>query len=455
MKIKKILYLLTIILVLIFLSFNFSACKKNDIANKLDNYMLAFNKNSNFKYCGTILVAKGDKILFNKAYGMANYEKRIPNKPNSVFAIGSISKSFTAVAIMQLQEQQLLSVNDPISKYIAGNERGDDITIHQLLTHTSGLIRDGLRPSSFRTTLEENINYINKQPLLFEPEASSSYSNAGYTFLAAIIEKVSGKNYNDYIRDNILIPLKMKNSSLGMDALYKARQSIGYKILANETRRLSLIDFSNIIGCGNIFSTTEDLYKYNKALHSEKLLNKDSLDKMFTSYSDFNYGYGWGVSKFLEHKEFSHNGHIGGYNSTIIRFPDDDYVLILLSNNDDDTAINQVCRDLSAIVLGEKYIMPEKIEVVSIDSKTLEKYVGEYEFAEGIKISIKYENGEFYQTEKDGKKFKLLPLSKIEFYPKHDEYSRLKFILDKNNDVTGVEIFTNWKLYVAKKVIKN
>ncbi len=149
-----------------------SKAEKNkiaDIASELDQFMIAYNENCSYKYSGTILVAKGDEILLSKGYGMADYEENISNEPDNVFAIGSITKSFTAVAIMQLHEKQLLNVNERISKYIDGNERGDDITVHHLLTHTSGLIRDGLVYGSRIVSLEENIDFINRKPMLFEP----------------------------------------------------------------------------------------------------------------------------------------------------------------------------------------------------------------------------------------------------------------------------------------------
>jgi CubicO group peptidase (beta-lactamase class C family) len=209
---------------------------QSDLAVKLDEYMTAYNENCSYKYSGTILVAQGNTILLNKGYGMADYSKGIQNTPDKVLAIGSISKSFTALAIMQLAEKGLLNVNDPISKYITGHKRGKDITIHQLLTHTSGLPRDGLLVlGSEKVELKENLDYINKQPMLYEPGEKLAYSNAGYIMLAAIIEKVSGKTYNDYIRDNIFIPLGMNSSICGTDAAYWENQSVGYKILTGLT----------------------------------------------------------------------------------------------------------------------------------------------------------------------------------------------------------------------------
>lgn len=426
-----------------------------DIVVKLDEFITAYNENCTYKYSGSILVAKGSEILLDKGYGMANYEENVPNKPDTVFAIGSLTKSFTATAIMQLQEKKLLNVNDPISKYIDGNKRGDDITIHHLLTHTSGLKRDGLVLGSSEVPLKKNIDFINQAneaALMFEPGEGYSYSNAGYVILAAIIEKVSGKPYHDYIKDHILIPLKMTHSSLGMDDSYVQNQAVGYNILTDAPRKLTLTNFSCITGAGNIYSTVEDMYKYDRALYNEKLLSKESLDKMFATYSTGHYGYGWGVSERFGHREISHQGHIDGYYSSMIRFPDDDLVLIFLCNNADSTALYEVMGNMSAIVLGEDYIIPEKLNIVEVNSEVLNKCAGKYEFADGLSIIIEYEKGKLYQKLDDKRSYELLPISETEFYPRNLECARAKFIFDKNKNVVGLEAFSNGITYKGKKV---
>lgn len=427
---------------------------KEDVADELDKYMTAYNSNSNYKYSGTILAAKGDKILLNKGYGMANYEEKIPNEPDTIFAIGSITKSFTAIAIMQLQEKGLLNVDDPISKYITGNKRGDDITIHHLLTHTSGLVRDGYIEG---VSKEKNIDFINKQSLMFEPGQNYSYSNAGYEMLAAIIEKVSGRSYNDYIRENIFILLGMDKSRGGIDDSYAEDQAVGYQISTREPARLKIYSFLCIAGTGNIYSTAGDLYKYDRALYGEKLLSEASLNKIFSPHwgnMSSGYGYGWEISEMYGHKKISHGGNIGGggYNSLIIRFPDDDCVLIFLTNNADKTALNEVSGTMSSIVLGKEYVMPGKISTVEVSSKILKKYAGNYDFGKGMGGIISYSDGRLYSKFGDGASYGLIPISKTEFYPENYENIRVIFILGKDNSVTGIKIIENGIVYEAKKV---
>ncbi len=427
----------------------------SDIAAELDEFMTSFNKNSGYKYSGAVLAAKGDEILLCKGYGMADYESSIPNKPSNVFAIGSLTKSFTAAAIMQLYEKQYLDVNDSISKYIDGHPRGDDITIHHLLTHTSGLVRDGAVSGSKAISLKENIDHINSSPLLFEPGDGYSYSNAGYNILAAIIEKVSGISYGDYLKDNIFVPIGMNSSSCGVDDSYIGNQAVGYRIFDEVPMKLPMYDFSKLTGSGNIYSTVLDLYKYDRALYNDKLLNKESIRRMFSSYSDSNYGYGWGIGERYGHREISHNGHIDGYYSAIFRYPEDDYVLIFLTNNSDYSALHDVSEAMAAIIFGkEYYTTPEVINVVEVDKETLEKYCAQYRFDEGLSITITYTGGILYSRHNDGSTYELLPVSDKVFHYKGHESTRLEFVSDKDANVVGIKLMGVASVYEGIKSVK-
>lgn len=450
MRVKRLTFLLKVVLIISFFSLILSGCKskteivlnsngETDIATKLNEFMSAYDENCSYRYSGTILVAKGDEILLNKGYGMANYKESIPNEPDSVFAIGSITKSFTAVAIMQLQEKGLLNVNDPISKYIDGNDRGDDITIQHLLTHTSGLPREGLFLGEQQVSLDENVDFINKSSLLFEPGEENSYSNSGYQLLAAIIEKVSGESYNDYINDFIFMPLEMDKSRGGIDASYADDQSIGYQITTNDPMQLSIYNFSCIIGSGNIYSNVEDLYKYDRGIHDGKLLTEDSLNEIFSpQWGDWSngYGYGWEITEKYGHKKISHGGNIGrgGYVSSYIKYPEDDYVLIFLTNNADYTALNVVSESMEAIIFGQDYVIPEKTKNIKIDSEILKQYAGDYDFGEGILISVSYRDGKLYSIADDGNIYELLPVSETSFYYEYHQWVKGEFIIDKDND---------------------
>ncbi len=247
----------------------------------------------------------------------------------------------------------------------------------------------------------------------------------------------------------------MNSSRGGIDDSYGDNQSTGYKILTNEPVKLPMFNFSKIIGCGNIYSTVEDLYKYDRALYSDKLLSKQSLDKIFTSYSQVNYGYGWGISERFGHREISHNGHIDGYYSSILRYPDDDCVLIFLTNNSDNTAVYAVSETMAAILFGKDYIMPKKPNVVKVSTEILKRYAGtEFDFEEGLSIEIIYLDGKLFSRHNDEMVYELLPVSETDFYYKNHECTRVEFKMDKNNDVVGLKILNNASVFEGKKVSK-
>lgn len=456
LKMKRLISLLTAAYIAVFFSLIPTGCEKQSgIEAKLDEFMSAFNKYSSYKYSGVILVAKGDEILLNKGYGMADYQKKLPNTPESVFAIGSITKSFTAACIMQLQEKGMLNVNDPVSKYIDGNSRGDDITIHHLLTHTSGLPRDGKYSGTLEVPLEENVSYISKYTLLFEPGEDHMYSNAGYQLLAAIIEKVSGKSYSDYINENIFVPLGMDTSRCGVDASYADDQSIGYKIETGEPVRQSIYNFSCITGSGNIYSTAEDLYKYDRGLY-DKLLTEESLSKIFSpQFGNWKngYGYGWEITERNGHKKISHGGNIGGggYVSLMIKYPEDDYVLIFLTNNSDTTALYTVSESMEAIIFDEEYVIPEKTGV-KVDSEVLKQYTGEYSLGKNIIIPVSYEDGKLYTTADDGNTYELLPISKYRFCFEDHQWITYEFVMDKDNNTVILKARNASRGFEGKKV---
>ena len=424
--------------IIIFL-FNF----KVDANHKtnLEEFISTYNKNCSYKYSGAILVAQGDEILLKKAYGYANHEEKILNKPDTIFPIASITKSFTSIAIMQLQERGLLNVDDKISKYINGSKWEKEITIHHLLTHTSGLPKDGLFLGQSYVSLEKNIEHIKNYSLWFEPGPKYSYSNAGYQILAAIIEKVSGESYNNYIKNNIFLPLRMNNSKGGTDSSYGENQAIGYQILTKEASRLSIYNFSCITGSGNIYSNVEDLYKYERGIADCKILSKNSINEIFSIHwgeGNSGYGYGWNVTERYNYKKYSHSGNIGGggYNSLMIRYPEKDYVLIFLTNNADTTALNVVVETMEAIIFNKDYVLPQKAKGVEIDDDILKRYAGKYKIMDNVIIPIDYRDGKLYTIADDGKEYELIPLNNTQFYYKNREYISSEFILnDEKNEV--------------------
>jgi len=333
-----------------------STSSNNDIQSKVLRYMDNYYKKNEFS--GTVLITQDDEIILNKGYGKANYNKNIINKPQTVFEIASLTKQFTATAILMLQENKLLSVQDSISKYIPDYPNGDNITIYNLLTHTSGIpdyldYIASVESEGSTYTPEELVEFFKNEPTNFSPGTSFDYSNSNYTLLGYIIEKVSNMSYENYIEKNILAPLNLSNTGFINNKSNVKDSSIGYYFINKKLIRQAeapeteaLLSYS----AGEIYSTSEDLNKWENALFNEKLISKESLDEMFTPYLN-NYGYGWFITENNDgDKVVFHSGNLPGYTSYVERNIDKNYEFIILCNENIDDGINGISMGLSEIL---------------------------------------------------------------------------------------------------------
>jgi len=288
-------------------------------------------------FSGAVLVARNGQVILSKGYGMADRDQKTPNTAQTKFCIASITKQFTAMAIMLLQEQGKLNVQDKICTYLTDcPDAWKPITLHQLLTHTSGI------PDTFGSfyleeitstlPLEQSLADAKTKPLDFPPGKEFSYDNLGYALLGKIIETVSGQTYVAFLQKNIFEPLQMTNT--GFD-LYQADLAVGYQNQAVEAERINMwVAFS----AGALYSTVEDLYKWDQALYTEKLVPQKVLDTLFTAHvvmpdSDgWGYGYGWMIGPDTQPHIVAHPGAIDGFASVIRRYTDDKATIIILAN---------------------------------------------------------------------------------------------------------------------------
>jgi len=314
-----------------------SKTDNGDIQSRMHKYIDDYSVKN--KFSGTILVAKDDEVLLDKGYGMADYNKKIVNKPKTVFAIASLTKQFTATAILMLQEKKLLSVQDTIDKYIPDYPDGDKIKIYNLLTHTSGISDYTSSGKGERTyTPEEIIELFKNKPRNFETGAKYEYCNADYILLGYIIEKVSGVKYEEYLDKNIFKPLKLNDTGfLTNEASIKDKAS-GYYSSKKTGEYIMVLDTESSMqySAGGIYSTVDDLYRWENALFGEKLINKKSLNEMLTPYLH-NYGYGYGLiigKNAGGDKVIWHNGSLPGFSSYIGKNSNKEYIFIILSNKD-------------------------------------------------------------------------------------------------------------------------
>lgn len=398
------------------------------ITTNVLKYLSALEQNQNFH--GTVLVSKSGKIIIDKGYGMFDYEKKIKNTADTKFAIGSDTKQFTALAIMQLQQKGSLNVNDKLSKYLPDFPNGDKITLHNLLTHTSG-IPDYLSIAGIPACKNMNdiINLLKKQTLDFQPGKGWKYSNSGYMILACIIEKTSGISYGDYLKKYIFNPLGMKNSGVCYDESKQLFNGKGYKgALINEyvddAPLLKILD-----GAGNIYSTVGDMYIWDKALKTEKILNNKYLAMMFKGYTDTTfgkdfgqYGYGWFILNSSYGKKIFHTGGILGFTSVNSRYIDKDVDIIILTNSGGQNILPLAAeKNIMAILSGNKVALPTKKVTVKINPAILKSYEGTYSI-NNFQVKIYTQDNKLYALPSGSPASEIFPESNTKFYCKDFNY---------------------------------
>ncbi len=346
---------------------------------KVRQMLDSYNKNGFLN--GSILVASKGEILENRGFGYANIEHAIPNSKSTKYRIGSLSKAFTAYAIFQLHDRGKLNINDAIDKYMDNYPNGENISIYHCLTNTSGIPNY----TSFRdfwsntmrlpASLNQLIDTFKDQPLNFKPGEEFEYSNSGYAILTAIIEKVSGISYSDYMREEIFNPLGMENTGCDDGRRIISRMASGYS-LWEEAIHAEYADMSFPLGAYGLYSTTEDLYIWDQTLKNSNLLNADLMSKMFTP-NHSSYASGWVVSEILSRKCTHHFGDLSGYCSSFLRFIDEEVTVIFLSNLNI-TPVSHLTKEIAKLIFDEEVTLPSPLE--SIRLKNPRKIVGKYQF---------------------------------------------------------------------------
>ena len=394
-----------------------------------------------------VIVVKDGETVFRKGYGMANLELGVSIEPDMVFRIGSATKQFTAVAILMLAEQGKLSLDDSISKFLPDYPTHDYlITVKHLLTHTSGIKSYTSMPEWIPLwrkdfTVQELIDFFKYQPMVSAPGKRWSYNNSGYILLGAIIEKVTGQTYGQFIKQSIFEPLEMKQSYYDDPLQVIPRRVAGYDKSPNGFTNAAYISMTQPYAAGALVSTVDDLALWDTALYTEKLLKLETLKQAHISYqlldgSPTAYGFGWMISEYAGHRVIEHSGGIHGFRSHTIRLPDDHAFVAVLSNNGGKSPQSLVFK-ISALVIGEPYQEPA---IVELQPEILARYEGIYETNTSDKLQISRENNLFSLQYDDGSRVEVAPLSPVEFYFKDLTFNRLHFISDENEGIIAVEI---------------
>jgi CubicO group peptidase (beta-lactamase class C family) len=424
-------------------------------------------------FSGAVLIARNDSILLKNGYGLANREWNIPNTVNTKFQIASNTKQFTAACILQLEEQGKLSLNDTLGKYIPGFEYGDTVTLHMLLTHSSG-VQDyfHLKEFDYKSTVisKDSMIALMKTKLFdFLPGWDLNYSNTNYFLLGLIIEKASGESFESFLSQHILKPVGMMNTGIVRYDTVLLNRAGGYKFTPhgienafNEAYRSDLM-----FGCGSMYSTVEDMYKWDRALYGNSILGEASKAKMYFPYGFsiaqaknnadpantmggvmdpfwYHLGYGLFADTFATHRRIFTRGGTSGFHSTIYRFINDNCFVAVLQNNEENP--DRIAEALSAIMFGADFILPYKHESYKLNPEILKRYTGVWTgniYDDKWTIEIFIRDGKLYRRTEGYPDLELIPESETKFFYSDGQDKVFEFVPSENGEITQAWFIIN------------
>jgi CubicO group peptidase (beta-lactamase class C family) len=388
-----------------------------DINYKINEYFDVYTQL--WPFSGVVSVVREGEVIFSKGYGMANIEHSAPNTTKTKYKIASLTKQFTCAGIMILQERGLLNVQDSITKFFPDYPEFDErITIHHLMTHTSGLFNYLLELNpyfilgKFLLAHKEIFDLFKDMPPEFQPGEEWSYCYFGYYLLGVIIERVSGKSYIEFLKENIFKPLDMNDT--GLDGYFEIlpNKVSGY-YASGERLVCGDIDTMSAFSSGAIYSSIEDMLLWDQALYGDKILSKKSKDEMFTPGRE-NYGYGWFIDKNLNRKRVRHSGGGNGFNHQLHRYIDDKVTILVLSNYGFVNSF-KINEDIASIVFAEEYCLPSKPKAFNLDLQVYESYIGAYQ-DQWCKFEVKRDGEQLYFVQEDKWIMPIYPISESKFH---------------------------------------
>lgn len=426
--------------------------KKSELEDSLDSLLRpAFKDNE--PGMGILVVRKG-QVIYEKAYGSANLELGVPLKPDMVFRIGSISKQFCAIAILQLVEQGRLRLTDSVQQYIKDfPSKGHTITIEHLLTHTNGIPDYMSIDHPDRYIMRHDVgpqfivDHFKNAPLQFEPGTRFSYTNSGYVLLAFIVEKITGQPYHDYLRKEVLQRAGLEHTFYVDEETIVPGRVSGYTRDAGYYQNTYYQTLSIGYGCGDLLSTAQDLYKWNKALITCQIVKKETLEKAFTPYrlpngQSTGYGYGWFIGNRVGTLCIRHEGSLSGFISGESYYPQHDIYMVMFTNvksGEDKTSFSderfRLFAKIPVLVLSNT--LPKEAIVPAAIQQT---YVGKYRPAKGTKVIQIIREGEKLMLV-DGLHFNLFALGNTRY--RADELPMetfLEFTKDDSGKVNGLTV---------------
>jgi CubicO group peptidase (beta-lactamase class C family) len=420
-----------------------SPCLAQDAA-RMEEVVQTYVRDKSFM--GTVLVARGTDVILSKGYGSANLEWAIPNTPATKFRLGSITKQFTAASILLLEERGKLKLDDPIKKYMPEAPAAwDAITIFNLLTHSSGIANFTSLPdyNSLKvrdSPVAKTIVIVRDKPLEFVPGERMSYSNSGYLLLGHVIEVVTGASYEKFVTENIFTPLGMKDSGYDSNTAVIPRRAVGYVPSAAGPVNAGFIHMSIPHAAGALYSTIEDLLRWEEGLFGGKLLSASSLEKMTTPFKS-DYAFGVVVRTANGRKVVQHGGGIDGFNTFLAYYPDNQLTVAVLANINNETP-GQLAGNLAELAHGGVVKLTSERKQVALPVATLAKYAGSYEVAPGVNMIMKLD-GDHLTTQLPGQQaFPVFAESETKFFLKVVD-AQVEFFMGASGAVTHAVMYQN------------
>ena len=405
-------------------------------------------------FMGAVLVARDGEVLFDKGYGSANLEWNIPNDGDTKFRLGSVTKQFTGVAILLLQERGKLTLDAPVKTYLPdAPATWDKVTVRHLLTHSSGIpnftsFPDYGASKTLPATHATLIARFRDKPLDFAPGEKFSYSNSGYVLLSALVEKLSGQSYAAFVAENLFKPLGMADTGYDSHAAILPRRASGYAPGATGPVNADYIDMTIPQGAGALYSTTRDLLKWQRGLYGGKLLKPASLTAFRTPYKN-GYALGVGVQSGGGDTTIEHGGGIEGFNTSLAYDPDRKITVVVLGNLNGPTP-GKLSKSLMTLARGGAVTLSAERKEVAVAADQLPQYEGVYELAPTFTITMRARDGKLMTQATGQDEFKLFPEGKDRFFLKVVD-AQVEFTRDASGAVTGMILHQGGRSTPAKR----
>lgn len=406
------------------------------------------------EFMGAVLVARDGQVLLDRGYGSANLEWRIPNDGDTKFRLGSITKQFTAAAILLLQERGKLSLDAPVKTYLPDAPAAwDKVTVRHLLSHTSGIpsftsFDDYSKSRPLPATLDSLTARFRDKPLDFQPGEKWNYSNSGYILLTAIVEKASGQPYAAFVTDNIFKPLGMADSGYDSHAAVLLHRASGYSRSPKGTVNADYIDMTIPQGAGALYSTTHDLLKWTTGVAGGKLLKPESLQAMLTPVKD-GYALGVFVAKVDGATVINHGGGIEGFNTWLGYDPDRKLTVVVLGNLNGG-APDRLGKSLMTLARGGSVVLPSERQGIAVPVAKLAEYEGTYELSPTFAVAMRVEGGKLMTQATGQDAFELFAEKPDKFFLKVVD-AQVSFTRDAAGKVTGLTLHQNGRDMPAKR----